>query len=216
MAADGGRIPEATINRLPLYLRVLAGLDGETGMISSEELAGLAGVQAAQVRKDLSYLGSYGTRGVGYDVTFLLRQMSRRLGLDCPRRVAIVGVGNLGRALASYGGFAARGFEIVAAFDSDPTKVGGAVGSTLVTPSSEMERVLSEEGVDVGIVTVPAPAAQGVADALVRAGVSAILNFAPISVVVPPSVALRQVDLGIELQILVFHGQRAQLASKGA
>lgn len=212
MAPDGAHIPEATVNRLPVYLRVLNEISGGTATVSSEELARRAGVQAAQVRKDLSYLGSYGTRGVGYDVEFLLRQMNRRFGLDCPRRAAIVGVGNLGRALASYGGFAARGFEIVAAFDIDPAKIGTTVGRTVISPVSEMEEVLGAASVDVGVVTVPVPAAQAAAEALVRSGVGAILNFAPVSVVVPPHVPLRHVDLGIELQILLFHEQHLRPA----
>src|SRR6185437_13301508 len=130
--AAGRRIPEATVTRLPLYLRVLDEASGQMDTISSESLAARAGVNAAQVRKDLSYLGSYGTRGVGYDVEYLVRQINRRLGLDAIRRVAIIGCGNLGQALASYGGFSSRGFHVVAAFDADPAKVGALVGRTQV------------------------------------------------------------------------------------
>ena len=213
--AAGRRIPQATVSRLPVYLRVLneAGERDET--ISSEDLATRAGVNAAQVRKDLSYLGSYGTRGVGYDVAFLIRQINRRLGLDAQRRVAIIGVGNLGQALASYNGFRARGFHIVAAFDADPAKVGSVLGTATVQPVASMANVISEQGVDIAIITTPAPAAQGVADALVDAGVTCILNFAPTSVIVPPQVALRQVDLGVELQILSFYQQSLAPAAGG-
>lgn len=210
--STGRRIPEATVSRLPLYLRVLTEAAAETDTISSEALAARAGVNAAQVRKDLSHLGSYGVRGVGYDVAYLLRQINRRLGLDGTRRVAIVGAGNLGQALASYGGFPSRGFHVVAAFDSDPAKVGRQVGSALVQPASLIKEVIRDKEVDIAIITTPAAVAQGIADTLVDAGVSCILNFAPTTVVAPEHVAVRQVDLGIELQILSFHRQRLESA----
>lgn len=203
----GHRIPEATVNRLPVYLRVLAEASSSSPTISSELLAEKAGVNAAQVRKDLSHLGSYGTRGVGYEVGFLMHQISRRLGVDNELKVAIVGAGNLGQALATYGGFASRGFQVVATFDSDPTKVGRRVGTTCVQPASTMLEVLRELKVDIGVVTTPASVAQSTADVLVAGGVSCVLNFAPTSVIVPDSVALRQVDLGVELQILSFYRQ---------
>ena len=211
----GRRIPEATVARLPLYLRVLSEASHQMGTISSEAMAARAGVNAAQVRKDLSYLGSYGTRGVGYEVEYLLRQINRRLGLDAERRVAIVGCGNLGQALAGYGGFPARGFHVVAAFDADPAKMGMVVGDTVVQPSSALLEGLKDKGVDIAVITTPAPAAQGVADTLVEAGVSSILNFAPTSVAVPDHIALRQVDLGIELQILSFYQQRLSIPPVG-
>jgi redox-sensing transcriptional repressor len=207
--AAGRRIPEATVTRLPLYLRVLAEAAGHMDTISSDALAHRAGVNAAQVRKDLSYLGSYGTRGVGYDVEYLLRQINRRLGLDGEHRVAIVGAGNLGQALASYGGFPTRGFPVVATFDADPAKVGSRVGETVVQPTSAMVEVIRDKGVDIAAITTPASAAQAVADSLIEAGVRSILNFAPTTVVVPDHVALRQVDLGVEMQILTFYQQAA-------
>jgi redox-sensing transcriptional repressor len=210
--STGRRIPEATVSRLPLYLRVLTEAAAETDTISSEALAARAGANAAQVRKDLSHLGSYGVRGVGYDVAYLLRQINRRLGLDGTRRVAIVGAGNLGQALASYGGFPSRGFHVVAAFDSDPAKVGRQVGSALVQPATLIKEVIRDKEVDIAIITTPAAVAQGIADTLVEAGVSCILNFAPTTVVAPEHVAVRQVDLGIELQILSFHRQRLESA----
>jgi redox-sensing transcriptional repressor len=207
--ATARRIPEATVARLPLYLRALheAARD-RTVTISSEALAVRAGVNAPQVRKDLSHLGSYGTRGVGYDVAYLLRQITRQLGLTEDRRVAIVGAGNLGQALASYGGFPIRGFHVVAAFDVDPAKVGRRLGAAVVYPTASMVEVLEDEKVAIVIIATPAPVAQGVADAAVTAGVGCILNFAPTTLVVPPHVALRQVDLGIELQILSFYQQQ--------
>ncbi|MDA8282592.1 MAG: redox-sensing transcriptional repressor Rex [Actinomycetota bacterium] len=201
------RLPEATVARLPVYLRVLAEVADET--ISSDDLASGAGVNAAQVRKDLSHLGSYGTRGVGYDVAYLVRQISRQLGLSEDRRVAIVGVGNLGHALAGYGGFVERGFRIVAAFDVDPRTVGQRVGGVLIEPLERLADVVSEKGVEMALLTTPATAAQAAADAVVAAGVNSILNFAPARVEAPAGVAVRQVDLGVELQILSYYGTQA-------
>lgn len=207
--ASARRIPEATVARLPLYLRALDEVARDrTVTISSEVLAVRAGVNAPQVRKDLSHLGSYGTRGVGYDVAYLLRQINRQLGLTEDRRVAIIGAGNLGQALASYGGFPSRGFHVVVAFDADPAKFGLRLGSVVVHPSASMVEVLRDERVTIAVIATPAPVAQGVADAAVTAGVGSILNFAPTTVTVPPHVALRQVDLGIELQILSFYQQQ--------
>jgi redox-sensing transcriptional repressor len=203
------RIPEATVARLPLYLRALDEAARERMVtISSEALAMRAGVNAPQVRKDLSHLGSYGTRGVGYDVAYLLRQINRQLGLTEDRRVAIIGAGNLGRALASYAGFPARGFHVVAAFDVDPSKIGTRLGQVVVQPSGSMIEVFEDERVAIAVIATPATVAQSVADAAVAAGVGSILNFAPTTVSVPPRVALRQVDLGIELQILSFYEQQ--------
>jgi redox-sensing transcriptional repressor len=203
------RIPEATVARLPLYLRALDEAARERMVtISSEALAIRAGVNAPQVRKDLSHLGSYGTRGVGYDVAYLLRQINRQLGLTEDRRVAIIGAGNLGRALASYAGFPARGFHVVAAFDVDPTKIGTQLGEVVVRPSGSMIEVFQEKRVAIAVIATPATVAQSVADAAVAAGVGSILNFAPTTVSVPTRVALRQVDLGIELQILSFYEQQ--------
>jgi redox-sensing transcriptional repressor len=212
------RIPQATVARLPLYLRALEEFAVErAATISSEALAARAGVNAAQVRKDLSYLGSYGTRGVGYDVAYLVREINRQLGLGQARRVAIVGAGRLGQALGGYGGLPARGFTVVAAFDNDPEKIGSPLGSVRVSPVSEMGEVIGGERVAIAIVTTPASAAQTVVDDAVAAGVKSILNFAPTTVSVPAGVALRQVDLGIELQILSFYQEhQAAAAAQGA
>jgi redox-sensing transcriptional repressor len=180
--------------------------------VSSERLAELAGVNAAKVRKDLSYLGSYGTRGVGYDVEYLLHEISRELGLTHDWPVAIVGVGNLGHALANYRGFGARGFRVVALFDADPDKVGSRVGDLDIESLDDLPRVARDRSVAIGIIATPAHAAQEVADRLVDAGVMSILNFAPTVVAAPPGVSLRKVDLAIELQILSFYQQRRQVA----
>jgi redox-sensing transcriptional repressor len=210
---DARRIPEATVARLPLYYRaLLETADAEIGTVSSERLAELAGVNAAKVRKDLSYLGSYGTRGVGYDVDYLLHEISRELGLTHDWPVAIVGVGNLGQALANYRGFGARGFRVVALFDADPAKVGHRVGDLAIDALSDLPVLARERKVAIGIIATPAVAAQEVADRLVDAGVTSILNFAPTVVSAPPGVSLRKVDLAIELQILSFYQQRRQAA----
>jgi redox-sensing transcriptional repressor len=203
------KIPEATVARLPLYLRsLLEGQHAGLTTISSERLAELAGVNAAKVRKDLSYLGSYGTRGVGYDLEYLLFQMSRELGLTQAWPVAIVGLGNLGQALANYVGFGDRGFPIVALLDADDRVVGTTVHGIVVRHIRELSVIAEERGLAIGIIATPAGAAQDVADALVAAGVSSILNFAPTVISVPVDVSLRKVDLAVELQILSFYQQR--------
>ncbi len=193
--------------RLPVYLRSLAELvDEKITTVSSERLAEMAGVNAAKVRKDLSYLGSYGTRGVGYDVEYLLFQMSRELGLTHDWPVAIVGAGNLGSALANYGGFTQRGFPVAALFDADRTEGGPEDprrrGCTTPTTCAVLAKKLK---VGIGVIATPASAAQDVADKLVAAGVGSILNFAPTVIAVPDGVSLRKVDLALELQILSFY-----------
>ena len=195
--------------RLPVYLRSLfesqhAGLT----TISSERLAELAGVNAAKVRKDLSYLGSYGTRGVGYDVEYLLFQMSRELGLTKDWPVVIVGIGNLGAALANYGGFGDRGFPVAALVDADRAKVGTFLGDHEIRHVDDLPALASELGIAIGIIATPAAGAQDVADRLVEAGVTSILNFAPTVLTVPAEASLRKVDLALELQILSFYRQR--------
>jgi redox-sensing transcriptional repressor len=203
------RIPEATVARLPLYLRSLYELAAaDVTTVSSERLADLCGVNAAKVRKDLSHLGSYGTRGVGYDVGVLLSQISRELGLNQDWAIAIVGLGNLGHALANYRGFGARGFRIVGLFDADPARIGEAIGSIRVAHVDDLPAVAARTPIAIGIIAVPAAVAQQVADRLVEAGVLSILNFAPAVITVPEHVSLRKVDLSIELQILSFYSQR--------
>ncbi len=199
------RIPEATVNRLPLYLRSLAELDPEVDTISSERLAALTGVNAAKVRKDLSYLGSFGTRGVGYEVEYLRFEMARELGLTQDWPVVIVGVGDLGHALAKYGGFSDRGFPVVALVDADPAKVGTVVEGLTVQGDDELARLVAECSVTTGIIATPAAVAQDVADQLIASGVRSILNFAPVVLSVPAGVSVRKVDLAMELQILAFY-----------
>jgi redox-sensing transcriptional repressor len=201
-------LPEATIARLPEYLRALHNLEEGADTISSEGLAAAAGVNSAKLRKDLSHLGSYGTRGVGYDVRLLIEQIEQVLGLHESRAVALVGIGNLGHALAGYAGFATRGFHIAALFDADPARVGERVGGMSVRDIAEVEAVVEAERISIGVIATPAHAAQRVADRLVAAGVTSILNFAPCVLVVPDGVDVRKVDLAIELQILSFHEHR--------
>jgi redox-sensing transcriptional repressor len=206
--ADHG-IPDATVARLPVYLRALYTLaDREVATVSSEELAAAAGVNSAKLRKDLSHLGSYGTRGVGYDVDYLIYQVSRELGLTQDWPVLIVGAGNLGRALANYGGFASRGFRIAALVDCDPAVVGTVIARHTVRSAADIEDVIHRFDVSIGVIATPATVAQNVCDRLVAAGVTSILNFAPVVLGVPSGVDVRKVDLSIELQILAFHAQR--------
>jgi len=203
-------IPEATVARLPVYLRVLQELASQQiQTVSSERLAEAAGVNPPKVRKDLSYLGSYGTRGVGYDVEYLIYQISRELGLTQDWPVALVGMGNLGQALAGYKGFPERGFRIAAAFDKDTERVGEDVGGLRIEHIDDLERSLKEKGIAIAIIATPAAAAQETAERLVGAGVRSILNFAPTVLTVPDRIHLRQVDLSVELQILAFYEQRA-------
>lgn len=204
-------MPEATVARLPVYLRCLLELaDSKIATVSSEVLAEMAGVNAAKVRKDLSYLGSYGTRGVGYEVEYLLFQMSRELGLTQDWPVVIVGVGNLGQALANYDGFTQRGFPIAALVDADPSKVGELVHGIAVRHIDELPAIVAEVGVAIGIIATPAAAAQEVADLMVDAGITSVLNFAPAVIAVPDGTSLRKVDLAVELQILSFYQQQRQ------
>lgn len=201
-------IPQASIERLPGYLQVLSDLAarGVRGA-SSAELAELAGVGPAQLRKDLSHLGSHGTRGVGYDVVHLREQVRAVLGGAQELRVAIVGVGNLGHALANYSGFTARGFTVAALFDASPEVIGTVVAGVVVEDSALLADVLAERRVAIVVLAVPAGRAQAVCDVVVAAGVREVLNFAPRSLQVPPGVELRSVDLGSELQILAFHAR---------
>ena len=206
---DVRALPPTTVARLPGYLRSLGGLASEgVTTTSSEQLADLVGVSSAQLRKDLSYLGAGGRRGVGYEVDNLRREIAQALGMTEERRVVIVGIGNLGHALAAYSGFADRGFVLVGLFDADPALVGTEVGGREVEHVDELEKALAGRDVTIGIVATPASAAQPTADRLVAAGVTGILNFAPRTVRVPDGVEVREVDLGSEMQILGFHARR--------
>jgi redox-sensing transcriptional repressor len=202
-------LPEATIARLPEYLRALHHL-AESGheTISSDHLATAAGVNSAKLRKDLSHLGSYGTRGVGYEVGVLIDQIESILGLTQRRAVALVGVGNLGHALAGYGGFGSRGFRIAALLDADARRVGERINGLNVRHIDDLDKVMQEHHINIAVIATPSHAAQSVADRLVAAGVTSILNFAPCVLAVPDGVDVRKVDLAIELQILSFHEHR--------
>jgi len=199
---------------LPEYLRALTHL-AERGIasVSSEELANVAGVRSAKLRKDLSHLGSYGVRGVGYAVEMLAHEISRELGLSKDRPVAIIGLGNLGHALAAYSGFATRGFRVVALLDRDPDVVGQEVAGMVVGSVEDLEQIVSDKAVVIGVIATPAAAAQLVCDRLVAVGVKSILNFAPCVLSVPDGVVVRKVDLATELQILAFHEHRDAAAA---
>ena len=199
------KISESTVRRLSIYLRLLQDADGvgqET--ISSEELAERSGTTSAQVRKDLSVFGSFGKRGLGYAVPELLHELRQILGLDRTWKVALIGAGKIGSALISYRNFQLRGFNIEAVFDADPAKIGRKWGSRTILPDSEMERVLRELEIEIAIVAVPAASAQEVVDRVVKTGVSAILNFAPVRLRVPDPVSLRNVDMVVEMEGLAF------------
>jgi redox-sensing transcriptional repressor len=202
-------VPKVTVQRLPIYLRCLESLPPGQARISSDELAAIAGVNSAKVRKDLSYLGSYGVRGVGYDVDHLRLQIGLELGLERDWSVVIVGVGNLGRALANYGGFAERRFRIVGLFDSDPRKAGTKVAGHVVEPMDRLRSVVKEHRAAIGIITTPAGSAQEVAETLAAAGVRSILNFAPAVIQAPDGLDVRRVDLSTELQVLSFYLHRS-------
>lgn len=208
-------IPDATVARLPLYLHALSDL-AERGIVSvsSEELAAAAGVRSAKLRRDLSHLGSYGVRGVGYGVEMLAHEITRELGLAKDWPVAIVGVGNLGHALAAYLGLATRGFQVVALLDRDPGVIGRLIAGMVVRSVDDLERTVTERAVAIGVIATPAESAQNVCDRLVAAGVRSVLNFAPCVLLVPDGVDVRKVDLSTELQILAFHEQRKSPAAR--
>ena len=192
--------------RLPVYQRILEELlRSGTTTVSSELLASAAQVNAAKVRKDLSLLGSFGTRGAGYDAAFLIEQIDRGLGLDRIWPVVIAGIGHLGRALAHSQGFAARNFSVAALLDSNPAIIGEQVDGVVVRHPDDLPQIAVEEALSIGVITTPASAAQRVADQMVGAGVRSILNFAPRMLEVPPDVLLRYVDLSIELQVMSFY-----------
>jgi len=207
---DGLQVPAASVARLPLYLRCLEELRADgVSTVSSSRLAELAGVNAAKLRKDLSHLGSYGTRGVGYEVPKLMQEIQRELGLDEQSPVIVIGLGNLGQALAKHGGFGDRGFPIVALIDIDPEIVGKRLGGLAVSHFDELDAVVAESGARTVIVATPAEAAQSATDAAISAGITSVLNFAPTVVQVEDGIALRQVDLALELQILSYYQPRS-------
>ncbi|MDJ0355136.1 MAG: redox-sensing transcriptional repressor Rex [Actinomycetota bacterium] len=211
LPAVARQLPPATVARLTIYLRALtAMLAGGAERVSSEALADAAGVSSSNVRKDLSYLGSYGTRGVGYEAQHLSGEIAAALGLTHDWRVAIVGAGNLGRALARYAGFESRGFDVVALFDADQLMVGNEVGWLRVSDVKDLEVVLARTRANMVVLALPGTVAQQMCDRVIAAGVHSILSFAPVVLQVPAFVNLRKVDMATELQILAYHAQRAQ------
>lgn len=204
------KVPPATIVRLPRYLRCLTGLDRrEIKTLSSYELARYAGTNAAKLRKDLSYLGKLGVRGVGYNVQELYKHITKHLGLNKERKMVVVGIGQLGSALLGYKAFSAKAFKIVGAFDKDPKKIGKEIDGFEIKYIDELREVAKKEGgIDIGIITVPPAAAQAVADKMVASDIGAILNFAPVHLEVPDDITIRYVDVTVELQILSFFRSR--------
>jgi len=204
-APSSGRISEVTINRLSLYTRVLDALEREgISVVSSKHLSERTSFTATQIRRDLAYFGQFGRRGIGYEVAALKRAINEILGVHVRRKVALVGVGNLGAALLGYRVLEAHNFRIVVAFDSAPEKWNKAIGNVVVQRVEEMVEKIKSEQVEIGIIAVPPHAAQTTLDTLVSAGIKAILNFAPARLNAPPSVKLRQVDLSIELEALSY------------
>jgi len=206
-------IPEVVIDRLPVYYRLLSRMRaaGET-VVSSQELGEALGVTPAQIRKDLSYFGRFGKQGRGYSVERLVEELRTILGLDHGWRLVVVGMGRLGQAIASYQGFGAQGFTIAALYDADPNLIGQSVEGIEVRDVRHLESDLRELEVDVGVVAVPVDHAQGVIDSMVRAGIRAVLNYAPMAAQVPPEVEVRQVDPVLQLQSMTYHLTRRDTA----
>jgi redox-sensing transcriptional repressor len=209
------KISESTIRRLSGYLRVLDDLvqAGEE-IASSRELADRTGVTSAQVRKDLSHFGTFGRRGYGYEVASLRAEIRGILGVSRRWRVAIVGAGNVGSALFAYKEFRERGFDVVAVFDAAGERIGQGLGDLAIEPMERLGEICRERAIEIGVIAVPAKAAQEAADALVQAGVRAVLNFAPRKLVVPRSVTLRDVNLAVELESLAFALRAGPRASR--
>jgi redox-sensing transcriptional repressor len=199
------KIADSTVRRLSLYLRFLEEFEQQgTATVSSEELSARGGTTSAQVRKDLSFFGSFGKRGLGYSVSELVRRLREILGLGRSYRVAVIGAGKIGSALVRYRGFRQRGFEIVAIFDNDPLKIGRPGDGLVVHDVKQLEQVLTDEPVDIAVIVTPAEAAQGIADRLAALGVKAMLNFAPIQISVPDDVLVKSVNLALELEVLSY------------
>ena len=206
MAEAGAHIPEGVIERLPLYLNVLLQIreDGEE-TVSSARLGELARVNPAQIRRDLTHFGSFGRRGIGYDVDLLADRIQRILGSDHIHRLALVGAGNLGSAIAAYDGLSKHGFMVTAVFDNDPARIGGRLGDVLVRDVCELDRTVREQGISIGVVAVPPGAAQEVTDRLAAAGVRVILNYTPVVVQVPEGVTLHNTDPVQELLHTLYY-----------
>ncbi len=199
-------VPDIVVGRLPIYLRALTYMAEEGHEItSSQELGAKLGISSAQIRKDLSHFGEFGKQGTGYEISYLRDQLKRILHVEYSRPVALVGYGDLGHALANYGGFTAKGFEIVTVFDNDPNKIGHKVAGKEVMDVTELPRVIREKGIKIAIVAVPSASAQPVVDVLVEAGIKAILNYAPINISVPSDVRVQYLDPAAHLQHMTFY-----------
>jgi redox-sensing transcriptional repressor len=199
-------IPDIVIGRLPIYLRALSRMiQEEKEYTSSHELGERLGISSAQIRKDLSHFGEFGKQGTGYNVDYLYEQIRQILQVDQQWPMAVVGIGDLGRALANYRGFAARGFRVTCLFDADPEKVGEKVGDLTVKTMDEIRAEIQRQGVQVAMVAVPVEAAQTVANQLVEAGVRAILNYAPVTLAVPPGVQVQYIDPAVHLQHMTYY-----------
>jgi len=205
------RIPQGVIERLPQYLNVLLHLRGEgSPTVSSARLSELAEVNAAQIRRDLAYFGQFGKRGVGYDIGLLVDRIQRILGSDHAHRIAIVGAGNLGTAIARYDGLRARGFVVAGLFDTDPRKVGQRYGDLIVRDMKELDRVVDEQGIRFGVIAVPPEAAQAAAESMASAGIKVILNYSPAFVAVPEGVTLHNTDPVRELLHTLYYLSRTE------
>lgn len=204
-------VPEVVILRLPLYVRALTQLHvAGNDVVSSQQLGSHLQMTPAQIRKDLSYFGRFGKQGRGYNIEFLLKELREILGLEREWRACLVGMGRLGRAIVNYPGFAPQGFEIVAAFDNDPNKVGTSVGGIRVRAMSEIKETVDSEKVDIAIVAVPAQHVQSVICEVVATGVLGILNYAPVAPQVPPGVVMRNIDPVLSLQSMTFYLQQME------
>jgi len=203
-------IPSITINRLSIYYRYLEKIietdsKRESIIISSSKIAEMTGINSAQIRKDLAYFGEFGKRGLGYPLIDLSKELRKILGLDKKWLVIIAGAGNLGQALIKYKGFKKRGFIIKGVFDNNPSKIGKRLGHIFIYHINEMEKFIQTENINIGVLVVPADSAQEVADKMVTGGIKAILNFAPVHIVLPPEIKIHNVDLAIEFEGLTYY-----------
>lgn len=199
-------VPEVVIRRLPLYARALAFLlEADRAVISSFDLGPMLGITPAQIRKDLSYFGEFGKQGTGYDISFLLGEINQILGLDKNWPMVLIGVGKLGQAIATYDGFQNQGFPLVAALESDPSKIGQSIGNLVVQDYKDLSKIVEEKNVKIGVIAVPATAAHQVIKDLVDAGIESVLNYAPIAVNLPPTVKIRHIDPIVALQSMAYH-----------
>jgi redox-sensing transcriptional repressor len=202
----GSAVPDIVVGRLPLYLRALTQMAASGKEItSSQELGERLGISSAQIRKDLSQFGEFGKQGTGYNIAFLVDQLRRILKVEQVWDVALIGVGDLGRAIAHYGGFIDRGYRIVAAFDNDPAKIGGRIGSFTVQDAAHLVAEIRSHNIGVAMLAVPAGDAQGVTDRLIEAGIRAILCYAPTSIIVPRSVHVQYIDPVLHLQRMTYY-----------